>query len=167
MAPGLEWIIVEKGRLALARTPKTKEELRVLLETPKDLVVTMLTPSDDPGAAGSIEELHEMLARTSRKLVMLPTSSGAPPSPEQALLVLEEVKRVMEGGGSVVVICGRAWGRSACLAASYLVYRGKTPEEALRSIEEEARRRGEEPPSPEQKKLPYAIRSLLRTSASA
>ena len=165
MAPGLEWVIVEKGRLALARTPRTKEELRELLEAPKDLVVSMLTPEDDPGAAGSIEELHAQLARTSGKVILLPTGSGAPPSPEQALLVLEEIRRVMERGGRVVIICGRAWGRSACLAASYLVYRGRSPEEALRLIEEEARRRGEEPPSPEQKKLPFAVRELRRASA--
>ncbi len=156
----VDWLPGE--RIGLARPPRNQEELEELLGREYDLAVSLLTDEDEPGVFESIDDLHRALSQKSKKLVRLPVPSGRPPSVEEGMALLHMIDETLKKGGRVLIMCGRAWGRSACLAAGYLVLRGWSAEEALRLVEQEALKRGEKPPGEEQKPFPHMVERALR-----
>lgn len=87
-------------------------------------VVNMRSEYDYPELA----KLHEL------KYLRLPTDDNGAPALGDLARGVEFIADEIDGGGRVYVHCWEGIGRSATMAAAYLVSRGSTPESAWKKI---------------------------------
>jgi atypical dual specificity phosphatase len=122
------WVI--DNRLAGMPRPGTdaamEDDIAFLKRHGIDLLVSLTT--DVPGAAQlaehSIESLH------------IPVHDFQAPTMQQMLEFVERAASVIENGGHVGVHCTAGMGRTGTMLATYFVYQGGTPEEAISRIRE-------------------------------
>jgi dual specificity MAP kinase phosphatase len=87
-------------------------------------VVNMRSEYDYPELA----KIHEL------KYLRLPTEDNGTPTLADLAKGVEFMTDEIEGGGRVYVHCWEGIGRSATMAAAYLVSKGSTPEQAWKKI---------------------------------
>lgn len=154
------WLLGE--RLAVATPPADRGEVDEWASQGFSAAVSLLNESDLPATWASIDELHGYMEEKGFKLYWRPVLSKRAVPPVEAVKIAGWIDQQISRGRPTLILCRRAWGRSASLAAAYLVYKGLRPQEALRLVEEEARKTGNDPPeSEEQRKLPFAVAELL------
>jgi len=151
-----------KQKIYLGTPPENYSEISELKKKNIKTIISLLHPTDDLGIWRSLENLHNELEKRGHKIIWLPTRSKRAPSIKNTLKLIriidEEKKR-----GSILIICGGAWGRAASLAAAYMVYRGRDPKKAIKIIRRQAKRCGEKALSSKwQKSLPEKIAEIIR-----
>lgn len=154
------WLLRQK--LGVATPPADRGEVDEWASQGFSAAVSLLNEADLPATWTSIDELHGYMEEKGFKLYWRPVLSRRALPPPEAVKAARWIDQQIGEGRPTLILCGRAWGRSASLAAAYLVYKGASPEEALRLVEEEARKTGNNPPeSEEQRRLPFAVAKLL------
>jgi len=94
----------------------------------------------------------------------LPVPNFSPPLPSQIDRFVEFCRRSARDGRAVAVHCLAGCGRTGVMLACYLVWRGKSPEEALRIVRER-RPCSVETPEQEQAVFEFAARLAARRGA--
>jgi protein-tyrosine phosphatase len=125
------------GKLALAARPRggdwLDDELASWRRSGVDVVLSLLTPEEESDLG------LEMEGRESKALGMEFMSFAIPdrevPSSEADLtLALEHLDRALSSGRNVVIHCRQGIGRSGLVAACLLVFKGSTPDSAIRKL---------------------------------
>jgi len=156
------WIL--KKYLGVAPPPVDAEDLKNLVNEGVRAVVSLLNDADLSPLWSSKEEVHESLMREGIQVIDYPLLSGRAPPPSKALELIKWIDTRIREGKPVVILCRRGWGRGGALVASYLVYKGKSPDEALRFVEEAAASRGLEGiDSEDQRMLPYKLAQTIES----
>ena len=150
-----------KQKIFLGTPPENSREINELKKNNIKTVISLLHPTDDLGSWKTPENLHIELEKRGHKIIWVPTRSKRAPSVKNTLKlirIIEEKKK----RGSILIICGGAWGRAASLATAYLVYRGKDPKKAIRFIRRQAKLCGEKAlTSKWQRGLPEKIAKIV------
>lgn len=128
MLEGFSWVIDEK----LAAMPRPgvsgslEDDIAFLAAQRIDLLVSLTTVPVDPSllAEYRIESLH------------LPVLDFQPPSLQQQIEFVEKTWQRLNNGGRVGVHCTAGIGRSGTMLATYLVFCGRSAEEAIAAIRE-------------------------------
>ncbi len=154
------WLL--RRKLGVATPPADRGEVDEWASQGYSAAVSLLNEADLPATWTSLDELHGYMEEKGFKLYWRPVLSKRAVPPPEAVKIVRWIDQQISEGRPTLILCRRAWGRSASLAAAYLVYKGVSPEEALRLVEEGARKTGNDPPeSEEQRKLPFAVAELL------
>ncbi len=155
------WLL--RKALGVATPPADREEVDEWASQGFSAAVSLLNEADLPATWISLDELHGYMEERGFRLRWRPVLSKRAVPPREAVEIARWIDRQIGEGRPTLILCRRAWGRSASLAAAYLVYKGVSPHDALRLVDEEARKTGNNPPeSEEQRRLPFAVAELLR-----
>lgn len=128
MQSGFSWVIDEKlaGMPRPGAVESLDDDLAFLEEHGIDLLVSLTVQPLD----------SELLARHQISSLHLPVEDFHPPTQEQLTEFVERTQATLDNGGSVGVHCTAGMGRSGTFLATYLVYLGSTPDEAIAKTRE-------------------------------
>ena len=128
MQSGFSWVI--EGKLAgmprPGRIATLDDDLEFLVEHGIDLLVSLTVQPLD----------SDLLSQHRISSLHLPVEDFHPPTQEQLAEFVEQTRTTLENGGRVGVHCTAGLGRSGTFLATYLVYLGSTPDEAMATIRE-------------------------------
>lgn len=157
----LYWIL-DKA-LAVASVPSDREELGEWAAKGVRAVLSLLNEADLPATWIDLADVHGAIKGLGLELYTYPVPSRRAPPLEAALDMVRWIDSMISSNRPVVIVCKRGWGRGGSVAASYLVYKGYTPEEALRLVNSAAVDAGDRPiESREQLMLPYMVADAVK-----
>jgi predicted protein tyrosine phosphatase len=131
------------GRLAIVARPRGGDwlegDVRGWREAGIDEVISLLEP--DEAAELELSEERSMSEVCGLRFHAYPVADrGVPSSRESFMTLLHELHTALRKGRTVAVHCRQGIGRSALVAAGALVGAGRSPEDALRTVETARRR---------------------------
>ncbi|MCE4621069.1 MAG: hypothetical protein F7B95_01345 [Desulfurococcales archaeon] len=157
----LHWILDRV--LAIAGVPSDREELEEWVAEGIRAVLSLLNEADLPATWIDLTKVHEAIKSLGLELYAYPVPSRKAPPLDAALDMVKWIDSMISSNRPVVITCKRGWGRGGSVAASYMVYKGYAPEEALRLINDAAVSAGDRPiESREQQMLPYMVANAIR-----
>jgi len=128
MQNGFSWVIDRQlaGMPRPGTSAQLEDDLAFLAEQEVDLLVSLTTETLDSSllADFQIESLH------------LPVPDFHPPTLEQQVEFVDKASQKLSTGGRVGVHCTAGIGRSGTMLATYLVYRGRSGDEAIARVRE-------------------------------
>jgi protein-tyrosine phosphatase len=111
------------------------DEIKALREVSVDVLTSLLTPSE----VSELDLTDEAAICHEQGLIYLPfpiIDRSVPPFSARTFICLEHLKTYLTEGKHVVIHCRQGLGRAALMAASLLVLRGFSPEQAFDLLSE-------------------------------
>lgn len=126
--------VIEPGRLIAGRHPCAWGPQNAAAEV-NDLLAGGVTLFLDLTEDGELEPYAHFVPAPARH-VRIPIRDFSVPTPEELEAALDEIDGELAAGGLVYVHCWAGCGRTGVVVGSWLVRRGRTPQEALARIAE-------------------------------
>jgi protein-tyrosine phosphatase len=138
MSPDLFWIPGPwRGKLAVATRPRggdwLEDEASRWRRAGLDVIVSLL--ENDEAAQLELNHENDVAELTGLRFISFPIPDrGVPDQNEDALRLLREISKALDGGSNVAVHCRQGVGRSGMIAAGMLVISGIQPEKAIETV---------------------------------
>lgn len=156
----VRWVIA--GKLAVAPAPADADDVRAWVREGVRAVLSMLNESDLPATWSGVEEVLNLMKEAGLRVFHYPVLSGRAPPVDVLVRMVRWMDEMISAGNPVLIVCRRGWGRGGPVIASYMIYKGATPEDAVRFVERLIEESGEEPMTEEQRELPFKAYRKLR-----
>jgi atypical dual specificity phosphatase len=128
MQSGFSWVIDDQlaGMSYPGSMASLEDDAEFLAEQGINLLISLTGGVPDPAILmkHQIESLH------------LPVEDFYPPTLQQQIDFVEKTKETLDRGGRVGVHCAAGVGRTGTMLATYLVFLGNKPEDAIAKVRE-------------------------------